>query len=190
MSERFDDLSRRMAQPLPRRGALKAIGGALFGSAALVALRPLRGDAKICAGTICGSNCCSNGQVCLDVSTSKCGCAAGTKTCGPQLCCEAGGACTTLPNGTGNCCCKAGETACGIVCCPAGVACANKTRGICGCPAGTTTCRYGTTITCCDAGVSCPPTVTCPQIVSVVAQCVIATSDVNVKSHVVAVAWD
>ena len=187
MSDRFDDLTRRMAQPLPRRGALKAIGGALFGSAALVALRPLRGDAKICAGAPCNNNCCING-VCLDFASSTCGCAAGKHKCGNSLCCDAGGACYAF--GTGNCCCPAGTTPCGPACCSTGLACLDRSRGTCGCAAGQTTCRYGATVTCCAAGTACPPTATCPSPPAAPSStCNIAFSDVNLKEHILGVEW-
>jgi len=189
MSSHFDDLARRMSEPMPRRGLLRTLGAALLGGAGLAVLRPLRANANpVCTGTVCGTACCVNGQVCLNASTSKCGCGAGTKTCGPQLCCEGGGACTNI-GGSASCCCSAGQTPCGQHCCPAGVACVDKGRGICGCSAGTTPCRYGTTLTCCDAGTSCPPTATCPQTLAAKALCVFAASDINLKDRIVVVDW-
>jgi hypothetical protein len=187
MSDRFDALARRMAQPLPRRGALKAIGGALFGSAALVALRPFRGDALLCVGQLCGPNCCING-ICLNASTGTCGCAAGKKLCGKNLCCDGGGACFAA--GSGHCCCATGTTPCGPNCCDAGLACLDRSRGTCGCAAGQTTCRYGATVTCCAAGTACPPTATCPPPPAAPSStCNFSFSDVNLKEHIVAVDW-
>ena len=190
MSDRFDDLSRRVAQPLPRRGALKAIGGAVVGGAALTVLRPFRAYAP--CNTPCGANCCDVTQVCLDATTGRCGCGAGTRTCSQFMCCANGGACTFISSQSEYCCCPAGTTPCGEGCCTGGTACLDRTRSICGCAAGQTTCRYGTTLTCCDAGTACPPTATCPSApVGAKATCVfIKKSDVNLKEHIVPVLWE
>jgi hypothetical protein len=179
-----------MAQPLPRRGALKAIGGAVIGGAALAVVRPFRGDAT-CVGAVCGSTCCFDGQVCLDPTKNKCGCKAGAQVCGPFLCCDAGSTCNQV-NNTTHCCCPAGTKPCGRACCPAGAACLDKVIGICGCAPGTTTCHYGSQITCCDSGVACPPTPTCPNgpPKPLAATCASSFSDVNLKEHIIPVVWE
>jgi hypothetical protein len=47
--------------------------------------------------------------------------------------------------------CAAGTTPCGPCCCKAGIACHDKTNGVCGCPAGTTPCG----LACCKGGTAC-----------------------------------
>lgn len=189
MSDRFDELSRRMAQPLPRRGALKAIGGALIGGAALTVLRPFRGDA-ICVGIPCGSSCCHGVSQCLNAATSTCGCPAGSKECGaPNLCCPAGGACSKVF--ASRCCCPAATTPCGGKCCTGGTACLDAAADRCGCAAGQTTCLYGNTVTCCAGGTTCPPTPTCAgPPTSTPATCIFVRSDRQLKEHIVPVVWD
>jgi hypothetical protein len=152
MSGRFDDLSRSMADPLPRRGALKMLGAAAAAGVAAVVLKPFRADATCSAGqTPCGPNCCAAGVACLDASAGTCGCPAGTTQCGSNCC---SGICT-LTSGRGGCCCEAGTTPCGFNCCAKGVACFDRSRGICACPAGYTSCVSGDTLTCCPSGAPC-----------------------------------
>jgi len=130
MSQGFDQLARRMAEPTSRRGVLKALGAGAAGAVAATFLKPFRGDAVTCP--------------------------AGTAACGPG-CCPPGGVCTDSVAG---CCCPAGSTPCGPSCCSSGVACIDRARGLCGCPAGTTQCTAGGAVRCCKAGqtcsVSCP----------------------------------
>jgi len=76
-------------------------------------------------------------------------CPGGQKVCGTQCC---SGVCSDASH---SCCCAPGTTPCGPSCCNAGVACADHARGICGCPAGTTSCGSGLTLTCCAAGTAC-----------------------------------
>ena len=123
----FDDLSRAMAAPTSRRGALKMLGMTGAAAAAAVLLKPFRGGAVTCP--------------------------AGSQVCG-QGCCPAGGTCSSPSL---NCCCLKGQTPCGPKCCNKGIACVDPYSGICGCPAGKTPCGTGASMTCCDAGVACRP---------------------------------
>jgi hypothetical protein len=137
MSERFDNLSKAMAGPMPRRRALRLMGASLAAGAAAVVVRPFRGDA---VG----------------------GCGVGEQTCG-NFCCKKGTFCST-PSPGDECCCPKGSTPCGVRCCAAGVACYNSAQGVCGCRPGTTPCVARTTsqVRCCAAGVACTPNSTCP----------------------------
>jgi hypothetical protein len=151
MSGRFDDLTRAMAGPMPRRGALKVLGAAAAASVGAVVLKPFRADAGCKAGeAVCGTSCCAKGLACLDASTGRCSCPSGTVLCGPT-CCR--GTCT-LSTGIG-CCCEPGLTPCGINCCRPGVACLDRSRAQCGCPPRYTACGSGSGLTCCPLGTPC-----------------------------------
>jgi hypothetical protein len=78
-------------------------------------------------------------------------CPAGTTTCGSS-CCR--GACSYTSGGSG-CCCDPGTTPCGFDCCKAGIACFDRSRGVCGCPAGYRSCVSGSNLTCCPGGAPC-----------------------------------
>ena len=152
MSGRFDDLSRAMAQPMPRRGMLKMLGAAAAAGVGAVVLKPFRADAACNAGdTPCGTGCCPAGVACLDPSTARCGCPAGATQCA-STCCS--GTCSFTSNGNG-CCCDAGTTPCGQRCCPKGVACESASASVCGCPAGYTRCGSGVNLSCCPPGAPC-----------------------------------
>jgi hypothetical protein len=153
MSGRFDNLSRAMAGPMPRRGVLKLLGAAAAAGVGAVVLKPFRADATCNAGeTPCGANCCAAGVACLDPSTGRCGCPAGATQCGSNCC---SGTCS-FTNGAGNgCCCDAGLTPCGTACCAKGIACADRSSAVCGCPAGYTSCGSGLSLSCCPSGAPC-----------------------------------
>jgi hypothetical protein len=165
MSERFDSLSKAMAGPMPRRGALRLVGATIAAGAAAVVVRPFRSDA-------------------LD------GCGPGRQDCGPG-CCPPKTYCVRVSAGVG-CCCPNGTSPCGGNCCKAGVACADRLRGRCGCQPGTTPCGNARDLTCCPAGVACTPSSSCPPPLgtNVLSSCHAAASDVNVKENVVPVGWD
>ena len=125
MSDRFDRLTRAMAEPTSRRGALKILGAAAAAAAGAAVLRPLRASAISCPAGVasCGQGCCPKGGSCSDPASS--------------------------------CCCPKGTAPCGQSCCKSGIACIDRSRGLCGCPAGTTPCGSGTNLTCCPAGQAC-----------------------------------
>jgi hypothetical protein len=151
MSERFDDLSRAMAEPQSRRGVLKVFGGAALAAAAATMLKPFRGDAVVqCSPGLaaCGDGCCPAGQACLNASNGTCGCPSGTTACGANCC-------SGTSSDASTCCCPSGTTPCGIRCCASGVACIDKANGVCGCPSGHTSCGSVANRTCCPAGVAC-----------------------------------
>src|SRR4051812_4830207 len=108
---------------------------------------------RCCAGltTCCGNTCCSFSKVCVNASTSTCGCASGAAKCG-DFCCRSGDTCS---DPAGGCCCPKGSTPCGRSCCKSGVACVDRANSICGCPSGTTPCGSGANLTCCPAGQAC-----------------------------------
>src|SRR5438067_127086 len=96
MSFLFDDLTRTLASPMPRRRMLKSIGGILSGAfLTSVAVIPAR------AQTTC-QNCDKNGkcpgnQTCTSIG-NKC-CPKGNFACGNQ-CCSSASCCNT---GAGKC---------------------------------------------------------------------------------------
>jgi hypothetical protein len=152
----FDELSRRLASPLSRRGVFKAAGLAAGGAVAATLLKPFRASAATgCerdvgpGATACGDLCCVAGTTCLDPSTGRCSCPGGTQTCG-QGCCGA-----TCSQASTNCCCPAGTTPCGTQCCNGGIACLSASKSICGCPSGKTPCGSAANLTCCPAGTAC-----------------------------------
>jgi hypothetical protein len=146
----FDELSRRLARPTGRRGALKVIGAAMGAAVGVTLLKPFRGDAACPAGTTaCGPRCCSAGVACLDPQTGKCGCSAGSTPCGSG-CCK--GTCTDPATSF---CCEAGTTPCGSACCAKGVECYDKSQSICGCAPGKTPCAQNNILTCAPSGQSC-----------------------------------
>jgi hypothetical protein len=182
VSERFEELSRSLAGPVPRRRALKTFGIALGGAVAATVVKPFRSDALVaCTGatagpstngvcpagtTPCGPCCCNAGIACLDRTSGACGCPSGQSKCG-------GGCCSgTCADPSTNCCCASGTTPCGPACCQKGVACVDRTTGMCGCPSGTTPCGKGGVLTCCPAGQACGPnSSSCPPPNTTVKRC-------------------
>jgi hypothetical protein len=155
--DRFDKLSRDMSGSMPRRGVLKAVGGAIVGAVAASVVGPFRANAQETAScqpgqTPCGPSCCNPGLICVNAGTGRCGCDPSIKTFCGGGCCDKNDTCSDPATVT--CCCK-GDTPCGTSCCKSGVACINKKKGLCGCPAGTTACGTGATMKCCPAGTTC-----------------------------------
>ena len=151
---RFDHLARSLSSISSRRGAVRALGGALI--AALGASR-LEEVAAACvpAGKKCGhGRKCCRGTKCVG---GRCKCAAGVPCAG--ACCPGGQTCLG-----GRCCdgkpetcqgrqCGGATNACGQAfdCgpCPGGQACDD---GTCRCPAGQTRCADGACRACCVDG--------------------------------------
>lgn len=166
MGERiFDDLARALAEPMPRRSALRLIAGAFVG----VALGSARtSDARAgptCeeAGLIsCNETCCvpSINPVCCEAAVR------GRVPPGQPVCCGAGQRCCSGPETPFTCClpgqtcnpegrcilrpgCPRGGVRCGSRCCRRGQRCV---RGVCrGCEEGRTACGK----TCCRKGEFC-----------------------------------
>jgi len=101
MGKLFDDLSRIVASPIPRRQALRLIGSAIVGAA----MAPF---ALADGGTPCKSpstqNCRQGGGACGPPSQGKC--------CEPGFTCCGGTAASA-------CCCGPGTICCGSKCCDA-----------------------------------------------------------------------
>ncbi len=166
MSSPFDDLARTLATPLPRRRALRLLGGAV-----VVAVLPgLRARPALASRT--GLQCpppttlCSNGkgsEVCLDVGETCCiypeaivRCKVGTR-CGGSINNACVDACSTrckdgtcCPRSKGRCvngtCCPAirtttrpGSNGKGVACCPTGTIAVPGGTGLC-CPKGKPRC--------------------------------------------------
>jgi hypothetical protein len=154
----FDQLSRKLAQPMSRRGVFKALGVAAGGAVAATVFKPFHASAVSCPSgfTPCGGTCCNPGVACADAANSRCGCPAGTQVCGFS-CCKG-----TCSNAGASCCCAAGTTPCGAACCNKGIACVDASNSVCGCPAGYTPCGPPNALTCCQAGQAC--TSGCPPV--------------------------
>jgi hypothetical protein len=144
---RFDDLSRALGRPIPRREALRLAAATLAGGA-LAALRPATAHAAVCTPTElqAGSTTCppfggNFAQCCAPGST----CCAGGGAQGPQ-CCGTGanvtkpyccsGTCCATPCCGGRTCCGPDQDCCGSQCCtrdpsqPTRSRC-NQVSGIC-----------------------------------------------------------
>src|SRR5437899_3222727 len=85
MDKLFDEISRMLASPVPRRKALRLFAGGVA-SALVVAFMPMRGDAfdncgtgqNACGTTPSGSTrCCTSSQTCCDNLV----CCTSTETC-------------------------------------------------------------------------------------------------------------
>lgn len=148
MGELFDDVSRILASPMPRRSALKLVMAVVAGSS-VAAIWPISGSAAgTCSGTCtkgftdCGCTDPNSGSCCDPTIGDLC---CGDGCCKAGLCCESGG-------GSFNCCqpgeicagfgtsaatclpkipctrrteCRPGSTCCGGKCCPPGHACSS-----------------------------------------------------------------
>jgi hypothetical protein len=135
MSNLFDDLARTLAQPMPRRGALRALGVGL----AVAAIPGLRARDARASGTVtCRANekKCSNGK-------------------GSELCVEAGGTCCEFGP-------ESGYSTGLLVGCRKGYTCGGKSNGVfeaCKC---STLCQDGS---CCPRNIGrCVNGTCCPAI--------------------------
>lgn len=184
--ERFDDLVKTLAKPMPRRKMLLAMAGAV--GAAMFGLRPGRALAVTCPS--CQAPCfdpatglgvcCAPGQLCdtysgcVTVCTEVpkfCGCATGAYTCcsatacccfgligefSSEFCCTGGQVCS----GTTCAACPAGQTNCNCTC--VNTLTDNRNCGSCGniCGAGTFCCA-GACIANCTPSDQCHVAGTC-----------------------------
>jgi hypothetical protein len=135
--ERFDHLTRRLAESLPRRRLLRSAAGTLIGVV-------LAGRARVVKAETC-EECQARGLACCShLGTPFCR-AANQTCCGPIICAEGfacvGGFCVACPP----------EKKCGSRCCNDGQTCENE-ECVVACPSGTTRC--GET-NCCGDGQSC-----------------------------------
>jgi hypothetical protein len=145
MSALLDDISRIIASPIPRRQALRLLGGVVGGGVLTYLGRASRGLGAPAGGAQqggsqkpekCGHNqflcpdnktCCTTGQTCCN---GKC-CPDGQSCCGSR-CCARG---TTCCNATT--CCGRGQTCCGTgkhsVCCGEHYTCCTTKSGTAEC---------------------------------------------------------
>jgi len=170
MSDRFEDLTRKMAGSVPRRNVLRFVGASVAAAAGAAFVRPFGAGGRA-VGSVVGT--CSG---------------AGEQVCGPG-CCPKGYACSSSDASCG-CCCRPGTTPCGNTCCRSGIACLDAARGICGCEAGTTPCGDASSPTCCPAGTACAPGCPPPSNNTRPALCFCAASDLNIKDNIVPVRWE
>lgn len=167
MSELFDDISRIVGSPIPRRHALKAIGGALLGAVFTTSIYRKVSSAQVF------SRCCrSTGGTCYFGETpqacdpriyTKDKCVAlgfewreGHSCCPDGHTCPAGEICcgATCCGGSNPVCfegaCCTDERVCGnfSFCCPSGFVCSQSTQQCCPtaqyCPGSQTCCPNGT----------------------------------------------
>lgn len=135
MSQLFDDLARTLARPLPRRGVLRLLGGALVAAAVPgIATTKARAASSFhtCArdgGILCECNC--KGEACQRICCTpkeefECDCGpvevgAGCKKKPCRVPCPQGSKCCKddefCANSAQQLCCKVGERGCGPVCC-------------------------------------------------------------------------
>src|SRR6266508_211383 len=112
MDKLFDEISRIVASPIPRRRVMRLVFGGVA-SALVIAFGTGRVEADNCnpacptGQTCCNGVCCQAGQVCCN----KVCCTAGQTCCGNQVCCG-----TVCCNGQK--CCAAGDVCCDQKCRP------------------------------------------------------------------------
>jgi hypothetical protein len=162
MSELFDDISRIVGSPIPRRRALKAIGGALvgavFGTSVLRNVRSAQEVSSCCRAT--GGSCFFQGVsvVCVPHqpwTRDKCE-AAGYEWREGHSCCPDGHTCPPDTLCCGATCCDSNSVCLNDVCCPADSVCGDFT--FC-CPSGSICIQ--STQECCPTAQFCPGSQTC-----------------------------
>lgn len=160
MVHQFDELAKALAGDVPRRKALRLLGGTLAGALlAALSRREARAAPSECA-VLCGKNAFISGplhaacrqacQQCEADITRICFSPTGARCCPPETtCCPTPTGSTCCPAGQVCCspagCCEVGRVCCGPAgCCPAGqVCCFDPFRGpFCGIP-GTENCPPG-----------------------------------------------
>jgi hypothetical protein len=169
MTDFLDELARSMAKPLPRRRALRLLGGAVVAATVPgLATRKAHAASRFhrCepeGGRLCECNC--KGEVCQRICCTpkemydcKCGTVAegaGCKCIRPcgsaSACCKAGEHCG---NAKKSLCCKNGEQGCGEKCCERFQKCASSRRSFC-CDVTETPCLTKKIANCCTRGETC-----------------------------------
>jgi hypothetical protein len=128
----IDDVARILASPMPRREALRLVGGALAGGIlGTLGLRHAAAqrkddpdDEKCRAGTTkCGTRCCSGAQVCCQETDFRPFCATAGKTCCGSTACVSGQTCCRTSSRPF--CATAGKTCCGRTACDKDDVCCN-----------------------------------------------------------------
>lgn len=184
MGELFDDISRVLASPMPRRRVLGLIVGALAGGT-LTGIERGRATA-LGIGPPCGPVTCAQGQKCCDARTGICCthnhvccppgskancCRPNTECCAPvhaQPCCPPGKYCCKAGTGGGIGCCSIDplEECCPntdesgrptiAVCCPIATpkCCPAGSKDPC-CPEGHICCVASSAQACCPPGTRC-----------------------------------
>jgi Stigma-specific protein, Stig1 len=146
--DRFDNLTRRLANSMSRRGALRIVGAGAAAAVAAALFGRATGFAQTCTNNgDCphpGSHCCNG--TCVDTKTDPNNCGRCGNTCGTNETCTEG-KCTTSS-------CPSGQTLCNAVC--VSTATDVNNCGACGhaCSAtnGTPTCTNGVCGQTCNAG--------------------------------------
>ncbi len=122
MSYLLDDVARSLANPLPRRKALKQLGGLFLGGLA-ARLATARANAQEEDRDGCHGRCREKGGKCCEASSGPNFCVPLNRVCcgnRSSASCEAGDRCCG-----GQSCCPEGRHCCGTVCCGQGLVCRN-----------------------------------------------------------------
>ena len=174
----FDEAARILASPVPRRRALKLLGGALV-AAIVGTVGSTRAGAQACSPA-CGNNqkCCSGSpNFCVQQNRTCCG----NTSCAANMACCGTGPGATCRNQSQTCCgntvCNTGQVCCGTfcraqnqTCCGSATACSPGTACCASAPVpfcrslnqtccGSTACPPGQT--CCGSGTCCGPNQRC-----------------------------
>lgn len=174
----FDELARSLARPVPRRSALRLLGGALV-AAALPALRPSPARALALDDDPCPTCADRPGTLpcCVRLSATTARVAVGQcYSVAKEQCCVGASAYDGKPTAwicaKGQTCgadgerlclgCPTGQAACGSICCDEGAVCADPDLEYC-CGPRETACRGGKTVSCCRPGERCCAGKCCPS---------------------------
>ena len=127
MDHFLDQAARILASELPRRQALKRLGGLVAGGI-LATLGVPSAYAQGCKGNQNLTSCPGNPSPPFCVTNGKCAC--GTKKCNKNdTCCPGNGIPFCATKGKPTCCgttsCKTDETCCGSKCCKSNQACSS-----------------------------------------------------------------
>jgi hypothetical protein len=163
MSDFLDNLARSVAQPMPRRRALRIVAGAAAG-VAFGSLRVPAARAIVCpppafhcdcpaANGLFYRWCCAPNEDCKCIPPPNggayCKCKPGLQ-CG-SVCCGVGEKCVNQDSGQ---CCGSDQAPCGTICCDPGAPCADPDIEYC-CKKGERACHGKSTVDCCKADESC-----------------------------------
>jgi hypothetical protein len=152
----LDDIARIIASPIPRRRALRLVGGAVGGAVAAAMGQRMSWAAQVAGALNAPSRSCPKGQTVCGTGTCAVCCSSGQTCQGPTsrgqyYCCNKGqSGCNGTCCGSGQTCCTSGNTA---VCCSSGQTCCNGK--CCNTAARQTCCGSGTSAICCSSGMIC-----------------------------------
>jgi hypothetical protein len=184
MSNRFDEASRILASPMPRRQAMQRITGLVFGAAfaglwtrqakAVDCNPACKPGQTCCAGsgrafcinagtTCCGNTSCAASETCCTNSSGGKFCSVSAGSCCGNTSCAPAQSCCTNSGGGKFCSVSAGHCCGNTSCAPSQTCCSTNPTKFCVAPAqtccGTTSC--GPTQKCCGNSVCCGQSQSC-----------------------------